>query len=274
MSCGRTEDELHKDTKELNVKSPYSFFPKAKAQIMVIGTFHMDYPNLDVVKNTENDKIDVLTEPKKSEITELVNYIKRFRPTKVGIEETADWNAGIKLQEYKTGMHRNERSESYQLGMRVATEMGLDTIYPINSWSMAGRLFEMDSIYAEQLFKDYDYSNDDPYSESATKWFEESKTLPSKMKLLDYFKHHNSKEVHDLGFGIYLTGDFKLGQHRGADALSVNWFNRNLRILRNIQHMAEEGDRIMIVIGNGHAAILRQLIQASPEFEFIAFDSL
>ncbi|MFV0571122.1 MAG: DUF5694 domain-containing protein [Xanthomarina gelatinilytica] len=273
-SCSDNSKRNNNTARSSSIKPPYEYFPKEKAKVLLVGTFHMDYPNLDVVKNSESDKIDVLVEPKKSEITELVNYIKKFRPTKVGIEETADWDAGQKLKEYFMGGHRDKRSESYQLGMRIVAEMSLDTIYPINSWSMISKIFEMDSIYAKNLFKNYDYQNNDPYSIAATNWFKEDKTLPGKINLLEYFKHHNSKEVHDMGFGIYLTGDFKLDEQRGADALSVNWINRNLRILRNIQQMAEQDDRIMIIIGNGHAAILRQFIEASPEFELVEFDSL
>jgi hypothetical protein len=29
-----------------------------------------------------------------------------------------------------------------------------------------------------------------------------------------------------------------------------------------------KNDRVLVIIGNGHAAILRQLIESSPEFEF------
>jgi hypothetical protein len=33
-------------------------------------------------------------------------------------------------------------------------------------------------------------------------------------------------------------------------------------------------DRILVIFGNGHAAVLRQLIECSPEYEFIEFDGL
>jgi hypothetical protein len=95
------------------------------------------------------------------------------------------------------------------------------------------------------------------------------------MPLLDYFRHMNSPESHRYGYGAYLIGDFKLDQHRGADILSVWWYNRNLRIFRNIQRITQgPEDRILVVIGNGHAAVLRQLFEASPEFEFVEFNGL
>jgi hypothetical protein len=92
---------------------------------------------------------------------------------------------------------------------------------------------------------------------------------------LDFLKHLNSKESHQYGFGVYLVGDFKLDNHRGADILSIWWYNRNLRIFRKLQEITEDkNDRILVIIGNGHAEILRQLIESSPEYEFIEFDSI
>jgi len=53
------------------IRNPSSFFPKEKTQVLVVGTFHMDYPNLDAIKITDEDKIDVLTEPKKNRINRV-----------------------------------------------------------------------------------------------------------------------------------------------------------------------------------------------------------
>jgi len=106
-------------------------------------------------------------------------------------------------------------------------------------------------------------------------WIRERNKAVSKVVLIDYFKHINSKETHQYDYGAYLVGDFKLDTYRGADVLSVFWYNRNLRIFRNIQRITESTeDRIIIIIGNGHAAILRQLLESSPEYDFNELDNL
>jgi pheromone shutdown protein TraB len=57
--------------------------------------------------------------------------------------------------------------------------------------------------------------------------------------------------------------------------LSIWWYNRNLRIFRKLQQITEDAkDRILVVIGNGHAEVLRQLIESSPEYDFIEFADL
>src|SRR5258708_1123809 len=97
------------------IKSPSSFFPSAKMKVLVVGTFHLHYTKLDVNKIENKDKIDVLNEPKKSEVTELVNYIKKFRPTKIAIEASPEWKAAEKFKKYKAGEYRKERDERFQL---------------------------------------------------------------------------------------------------------------------------------------------------------------
>lgn len=269
ISCSKESKEIK------DIKTASDYFPENKAEVLVVGTFHFDYPGLDVHKVAEDDKIDVLKEPKKSEVTELVNYIKQFQPTKIAIEAYPSWKATAKLKKYKSGEYRDERDERFQLAMRIAHETGLDTLYAIDAGSMSEDLQKLDSTYAENLFKDFDFQNEDPYNQYANNWIEGEDKLIPKINLLEFFKLTNSRESHQHGYGIYLTGDFKLDDHRGADVISVWWYNRNLRIFRKLQNITESpDDRILAIFGNGHAAILRQLLESSPEFEFVEFSSL
>jgi hypothetical protein len=259
----------------LELREPSSFFPKERKQVLLVGTFHFNYPGLDAVKSKDENKIDVLEEPKKSEVTELVDYIKKYKPTKIAIEAHDNWNGNEKLKRYKKGEFRNKRDERYQLGMRLATELGLDTLYNIDAESFDKDLQEIDSSYVQALFKDYDFKSEDQYMQMYYDLIGYDDSLPSKLNLLEYFKYLNSKEYHELGYGAYLVGDFKLGNTRGADILSIWWYNRNLRIFRKIQEIdATTKDRILVIIGNGHASILRHLFKSTPEYEFIEFDSL
>lgn len=107
------------------------------------------------------------------------------------------------------------------------------------------------------------------------KWMEYDDDITVSAPLLDYFKYMNSPVNHQYGYGLYLTSWFKDKSNQGADQLSMWWYNRNLRIFRNLTGITEgPEDRIMVLMGNGHAAVLRQLIEASPEYDFVEFDSL
>lgn len=270
VSCGKEDTKVKTD-----IKSPSDFFPTEKAKVLIVGCFHFDYPGLDAHKTVDEDKIDVLQEPKKSEVTELVEYIKKFKPTKIAIEAFDKWNAVEKLRKYKSGQFRDQRDERYQLAMRIADELKIDTLYSIDAQSFDNDLYRLDTAYFDQLFKDFDFKNDDPFNEMTTKWIEYSNKIIPKMNLLEYFKYSNSRKTHQADFGAYLVGDFKLDNGRGADILSIWWYNRNLRIFRKLQQITQSpNDRILVIFGNGHAAILRQLLESSPEYEFVEFDSL
>ncbi|MCJ7933716.1 MAG: DUF5694 domain-containing protein [Chryseobacterium sp.] len=93
--------------------------------------------------------------------------------------------------------------------------------------------------------------------------------------VLDTFMYMNSKESHQYGYGAYLSGDFTLREYDGADMLALYWYSRNLRMFRNIQNIPHNSeDRILVIVGNGHAAVLRQLFTSSAAYDFTEFSSL
>ncbi|MFP7656307.1 DUF5694 domain-containing protein [Chryseobacterium proteolyticum] len=259
-------------------KKPSDFFPSPKTKVLVVGSFHFDYPNLDAHKIKKQDQIDVLSPKTSKEVTDLVNYIKKFRPTKIAIEASPEWNANQKLKEYNEGKHHDKRDERYQLAMRIASELKINELFSVDASSVLEDLMEKfgktDSLYFKKLTEGYDYKSDDPISQNFTDFYNhsEAKNFSSLMKTFQYL---NSKEYHEYGYGAYLSGDFKLRDYDGADILAMNWYSRNLRIFRNIQNISHQSDdRILVIVGNGHAAVLRQLLTCSAEYEFTEFSSL
>ncbi|MDQ0592475.1 hypothetical protein QFZ37_000844 [Chryseobacterium ginsenosidimutans] len=259
-------------------KKPSEYFTNPKTKILVVGSFHFDYPNLDAHKTEKGDRVDVLLPETAKEVTELIDYIKKFKPTKIAIEAWPDWKANEKLKEYKEGKHADKRDERYQIAMRIAKELNINELYSIDANSVLDDLQEKfgkkDSMYFKNLTTDYDFVSDDPISKQYNMFFKNSERKNFK-SILDLFKFMNSKEYHQYEYGAYLSGDFKLREHDGADMLALYWYDRNLRMFRNIQNIPHTSeDRILVVAGNGHASVLRQLFTSSPEFEYIEFTSL
>src|SRR5690625_860555 len=159
--------------------------------------------------------------------------------------------------------------------MRMAALLDLDTLYSIDASSLAEDLMKLDSIFTDDLFEDYDFISDDPFSKIYKEWYTYLDHLILEMDLLSYYKLINSEEYDNYYNGHYLLGDFNVDTHRGADALAVYWINRNLRMFRNIQNLvSDDQDRILVVVGNGHAALLRYLFQWSPEFRYVDFNDI
>ena len=259
-------------------KKPSEYFPDPKTKVLVVGSFHFDYPNQDAHKTKKSDQVDVLEPQTAAEVTELVNYIKKFKPTKIAIEAWPDWKANEKLKEYKDGKYRDQRDERYQLAMRIATELKINELYSIDANSVLDDFTEKfgkkDSLYFKNMLKDYDFLSDDRISKQYNTFIKNTERKNFK-SLLDMFKYMNSKEYHQYEYGAYLTGDFKLREHDGADLLALYWYNRNLRMFRKIQDIPKNAeDRILVIAGNGHATVLRQLFTSSPEYEYVEFSNL
>lgn len=277
LACKDKNVKIDKNTSENKLKPASDFYPKERAQILLVGTFHFNYPGLDALKTEESDKIDVLKEPKKSEVTELVEYIKKFKPTKIAIEAKPEyshtWNE--RLREYKTGEHRDKRGERYQLAMRIADDSGIDTLYTVDATALSNDLWKKDSTFYKSLTNKIDLNLQDPYWDMAKQYFDYREKQMKKTKILDVIKNMNTREAHNANFGLYLTGSFSSGEGQGADNFSMWWYNRNARIFANIINITESSnDRILVIFGNGHAALLRQFFEASPQYDFIEFNSL
>lgn len=259
-------------------KKPSEYFNNPKTKVLVVGSFHFDYPNLDAHKTEKGDQVDVLSPKTAKEVTELINYIKKFKPTKIAIEAWPDWNVNQKLKEYKEGKHQDQRDERYQIAMRIAKELNLNELYSIDANSILDDLGEKfgktDSMYFKNMGADYDFLSDDPISKQYNAFFKSSERKNFK-SILELFKFMNSKDYHQYEYGAYLSGNFKLRDHDGADMLSLYWYNRNLRMFRNIQNIPRNTeDRILVIAGNGHASVLRQLFTSSPEFDYVEFNNL
>lgn len=259
-------------------KKPSEYFNNPKTKVLIVGSFHFDYPNLDAHKTEKSEQVDVLSPKTAKEVTELVEYIKKFKPTKIAIEAWPKWNANQKLKEYNEGKHRDKRDERYQLAMRIANELKINELFSVDASSVLSdledRFGKQDSAYFNTLSQDYDFQSNDVISDQYTTFYKgaEPKNFKS---ILESFKYMNSKEFHQYEYGAYLTGDFKLRDHDGADMLSLYWYNRNLRMFRNIQNIPHNAeDRILVIAGNGHASVLRQLFTSSPEYEYVEFSSL
>lgn len=261
-----------------SILSPSDFFKSKigkRPQILTLGVFHFNYPGLDDWKVDESKKVDVLSPKRQIEIRELLDYIKKFKPTMIGLETTDGWKMTSKLRKYNSGKIKLKRDEGSQIGIRLASELNLDTIYSLDASPFILDLAKRDSTFINGMWEGFDWSGDDAAGKYYDEWSEIDDDLTYKMPLLDYFKYSNTREMHKYVYGNYLIGGFKLDDHRGADLLATHWYNRNLRIFRNIQQInMKPDDRLLIIFGNAHAAVLRQLIECSPEYEFVEFDSL
>lgn len=243
-----------------------------QTKIMTLGVFHFDYPNLDVVKIKEKDQISVLDEPFQSEIRSISKAIEEFNPTIIAIEQTLAKQPIIDSLYllYKEGKFALKKNEIYQIGFRIGKQLKLDKIYCVDD---QGRHYEyIEAIFRDSIrsakFKDYYLNSRDSIYQ-----------LPVKngkvTSIIDALYESNQPEKIKERLASYLHHPFKYeeqeGEFTGTDFETGRWYNRNLRIFRNIQRIpVNSEDRILLIIGNEHLNLLNLFFETSREFEFVS----
>lgn len=254
---------------------------RKQPSVLFVGTFHFAYYNLDAHKIDKDKQIDILSEQKQKELAELLDYISKFKPTKIAIE--AGSNTGYlmhRYREWKSDKRKLSKDEIEQIGFRLLDRFKLDTLYGINDQPLLYDLYDgRDSNtfrpVLDTIYNDWDFQSEDVISKLYTEYYNNNDELNKNMSLLNYFKYANSDKSLNRGFGAYLVGDFKLGNTRGADALAMHWYSRNLRIFRHLQQITNSpDDRILVLFGKGHVEILKHLVECSPEYKLVKFGDL
>ena len=236
----------------------------AQVRVLILGSYHFDNPGLDV-NNLEAD--DVLSAKRQKEIKEVVDLLAKFNPTKIGIERRwqtrHDTVTQNQYQQYLQGKHELQRSESQQIGFRLAKELNHQRIYCIdapgdfNYGAMVG--------YAQKNDQGDILQN---IQKVMNQYMKEEQAFLMSSSIKDMLLRHNEQQRLDGGHGMYIKmlGIGKNLDYPGADLVS-DWYERNLKIFSNITRVTEPKDRILIVIGSGHASILRGLVKFHPLYE-------
>ena len=227
-------------------------------EVLVLGTYHFANPGLDVVKTTV---ADVLSPGKQAEVAAVVQALARFRPTKIAVEQPPRVAATLDTlySAYRVGQHTLSRSETQQLGFRLAARFEHPRVYPIDHKGE----FPFGAMLA------YAQAHDPPFAryvqEKLAEITAEENRRQREMSIGQNLRLKNEPERIRRDHGLYTqlarvgAGDTFVG----ADLLS-SWYDRNIRIFANLQRIAEPGDRILVIFGSSHSAILRELVEAVP----------
>lgn len=248
-------------------------------QVLLLGTFHFGYPDMDAHVTAEDDRVDVLSPQRQLELNELLDVVMRFKPNKLCVETQGGWLMH-EYNEYQRGERKLGRNEFYQIGFRMMDRARLDTMYAADAFPMVMDLYNSpDSLrytpWLDSLYQSWNFGGEDKISQRYTAWYTAKDKAKKHNSLLDIFLAMNEDHALDRGYGAYLNGYFKLPGHRGADVHAIHWYSRNLRIFRNIQDITTSpDDRILVVFGAGHMGILKHLFECTPEYKLVRLADL
>lgn len=231
------------------------------SQVLVLGSYHFANPGQDIVKM---QVADVLGPEKQAEILEVANALARFRPTKIAVEEDPSSEAELNslYTAYRAGTRTLGRNETQQLGFRLAARFDHPRLYAINHWDRGMPFYQALDEAKEQ----------DP---AFTAWFEQRTTeqgeKDSRLQgttVRHILRHYNDPAsiAKDHSFYLAFAPIGAGSSYVGAELISA-WYDRNIRIFANLQRLAESNDRILVIYGAGHAAILRELVRGSENME-------
>lgn len=229
---------------------------------MVLGTHHFSGGGFDYVNPAVDD---YLTPRRQREILEVVEHLARFKPSKIALEVHPDNEAAFNdaYRSYLNGSHELKVSERQQIGMRLAAQLGHSRIYAVdfrNGGMDIGGLFELGEKTGQTEILEY-------LNNLRAQMSEQDATLNAEtVSVRERLLHENSEDVRNA-HNVYLTLA-QIGDESnllGAQEMG-NWWSRNLHIFANISHIAEPGDRILVIFGSGHKFLLDQFIDDSHEF--------
>ena len=225
----------------------------ARPEILVLGSYHMSNPGHDIY-NMKAD--DVLSPKRQQEIAQLMEVLKKFHPTKIAIEAgVGSKKVEKEYSDYLAGKYTLNSNEIDQIGYRLAKELGHTAIYPVDE--------DGDFPYGHVL--NYVKANGkqeqfDALAASTGARVKEQNDFLLSHTVLEMLQHVNSDASvsQDLAwyFAVARYGD--PNDYAGPDLLA-SWYQRNIRIYRNIVSLIDSpNDRILVIYGFGHLGWLQQ----------------
>lgn len=230
------------------------------ARVMLVRMFHFANPGRDMVKGRV---IEVMTPANQAYLDGFADRIAAFAPTDVLVEcSTAEQpRHDASFGDYRAGRFALPSNETYQIGYRVAARAALDRV----------TCFDEDQVgWAAQPMFDYMDAHDPAARRDVEALFtalsasfdreQSTLSLPALLQLA------NDPARDAKNKGLYLrTNAVGAGDgFAGADA-SASWWHRNFRMYANVQRAAAPGRRVVVLAGQGHTAILRDLLAVDEQ---------
>jgi hypothetical protein len=224
-----------------------------RPEILVLGTYHMANPGHDI-HNMQAD--DVLSPKRQQEITQLIEVLKKFRPTKVAIEaEVGSQREPQRYADYVAGKYTLTRNEIDQIGYRLAKELGHRAIYSVDVDGDFPYLRVVNWAKANGLNAKFD-----ALAASTGERVKAQGEFLRTHTVLETLKYMNtdSSVTKDLASYFAFVPYGQPFEYAGPDLLAL-WYQRNIRIYHNIVALIDSpSDRILVIYGAGHLGWLRQ----------------
>lgn len=240
------------------VSMSHSSSIKQPAEVMLMGVFHFSNPGLDVIKSR---KIDVSSEINQVYLTAFSQRVAAsFSPTHVLMEcdRANEKTLNVEYQSYLQDKFELPVNEIYQIGFRLGKQSGLKQLNCYDEREVQWQ--------AEELFKSLSESEaalKQELDQVLKELSERTNKMHKELDLSQILIKLNSEELEQKNKSIYILSN-EVGAngdgYAGADA-AASWWHRNFRMYANIQKYAAPERRVFVIGGQGHTAILKDMLE-------------
>lgn len=239
------------------------------AQVMILGVSHLE-ARRDVHNSVFEDS--PLSSKRQAQIAEIIRRLSRFHPTKVLVEAPMD-DPKVKerYRQYLAGQFALPADEVYQFGFKLAAHAGNSAIYPIDTFGPG--LINDDTASGKRVVAFLKTDLASVSTPSLKAYLSRQNALERTGTYLDLLRYLNTDAAIRANASFYSVFD---GMGRDADnagSLYVSdWYTRNCYIFSNILSVIRPGDRVVVIMGQGHKYLLREFVQLSPNL--VSVDAL
>jgi len=237
-----------------------------KAQLMIVGVSHL------VARHDVHNAVfadSPLSQKRQGEIASVVNHLARFRPTKVLIEAPAD--DPVYQQRYSAYLARAytlPANEIYQFGFKLAKSSGISKIYPIDADGPS--IIDDKSPSGQRIIEFLKSQLPGVSNPEADAFTRKSNALEASGTYLDLLRYLNADMAIRANASWYsvVTGLGRSTDNAGASYVA-QWYGRNCFIFSNILSALDQGDRAVVLIGQGHEYLVRDFARLNPNIQSV-----
>ena len=231
------------------------------AKVMLLGVAHLDSKN-DVHNSVFEDS--PLSPKRQEQIADIIQRLSKFHPTKVLVEAPMD-NPKIaeRYQQFLAGQFMLPANEIYQFGFKLAAHAKNSAIYPVDTHgpTLIEEGSARDKSHTEFLQAHFAEVSTPAFAELLAR----ANALERTGTYLELLRCLNTDAVIRASASWYsvLVGMGRDAEGAGS-AYVAQWFTRNCYIFSNILSVIHPGDRVVVIIGQGHEYLLREFTRLNP----------
>lgn len=237
------------------------------AEVMVLGVYHMGNPGQDLV----NMEADDVTQPRRQvEIRAVVDALASWRPARVLIE--SERPAPFTVERYRTFRPEElatNRNENVQIGFRLARQLGHSEVYGFDERGGEGEpdYFQFGRVQAWANANGRGRVVEDTLAFFRATVAEEGRAQANH-NVAELLLRQNDPALirlsHSRGhYAMLGLGD--ADNQVGAEFNSF-WYMRNAKMFAKIALIARPGERVLVLVGAGHAYWLTHFAEMTPGF--------